>query len=291
MAHLRVHGFPAPRVVAAVTGATFVAVDGRLYRLTAFVRGAPCDVRSGSRLEEVARALARYHRLVAAFEPAAPMPMGPRLNESLRERLAALTRPRAAGLGTGRENGRLVAALPNALGHAEAALAVLDELYPRLPELVVHAGCRRASALFDGDALAAILDFDSARLEARALDLAVALHDFAKVYGDPASPAYKVPLDLEVVARFLAGYQDVSRLAPVELEALPALLIAKRLKRALGRYERLLGGRVISPGDRRKIALELARVRWLVASRERLQAVIRMSSRTRVGKRRVAGCW
>jgi homoserine kinase type II len=274
IAYLRAHGFPAPRVAETVDGTTHVAVDGRLYRLTAFVRGSACDARSRN-LEEVARTLAHYHDLAATFDPVAPTPDQARLNASLRERLATVRNLRAARFGpTDGEIEPLLEALPEALEHAEAAVAALDDLYPRLPELVIHAGCRRASALCKGDALAAMLDFDSARLEARVVDLAVALHDFAKVYGEPSSAAYKVPLDLNVVARFLAGYQDVARLLPVELEALPALLIAKRLKRAFGRYERLLAGEPLSPGDTRKIALELGRVRWLVMNAERLHAVI-----------------
>jgi len=37
------------------------------------------------------------------------------------------------------------------------------------------------------------------------LDLAIALHDFAKVFGERGSPDFKVPLDLEAVSGFLGA--------------------------------------------------------------------------------------
>ena len=67
-----------------------------------------------------------------------------------------------------------------------------------------------------------------------------------------------------VAARFVDAYRRLSPLRPEELEAVPLLLMAKRLKRALGRYARLLAGEPLSDNDHRKIDLELARVRSLV---------------------------
>jgi homoserine kinase type II len=180
MAYLRHNGFPAPVIVPTIMGDTCVAVDGRLYRVSVYVKGSHYQAGNIQQLQEVARALATYHQLVASFRPSSPKPPEAFLNESLRKRLATM------------------------------------------------------------------LDFDSAHLEARVLDLAVALHDFAKVYGTPTSPEFKVPLDLAVVSQFLSADQEINPLEPIEIEALPALLIAKRLKRAFGRYERLFEGRSLS---------------------------------------------
>jgi len=168
----------------------------------------------------------------------------------------------------------LLASIPYVLEQGRAALDALDRLYPKLPVVTIHAGCRRGSALFEGDRVIGMLDFDSSHLEARVLDLAVALHDFAKVYGDPDSQEYKVRLDLQVVSRFLRMYQRVNTLEAAEVEALPALLVAKRLKRALGRYQRLIKGEELSEGDIKKVTLELARVRWLEAHENDLRAAL-----------------
>ena len=68
----------------------------------------------------------------------------------------------------------------------------------------------------------------------------VAVHDYARVYGDPESDAYKVPLDLTVAGTFLRAYEEETDepLSSAEIEALPAFLTAERLKRGLGRFER-----------------------------------------------------
>ncbi|MGH9037192.1 MAG: phosphotransferase enzyme family protein [Acidimicrobiia bacterium] len=260
VAYLRARGFPGPEFVPTVDGEPCAQVDGRLWRLARFVPGHPASAGIPGQTEAVAEALARYHRLVAGFSAGVSIPEAPPMPAALAERLAAVPTEE-----------RFLAAVPEelagplrfALAEGRAVHRRLVELYRVLPVTIIHAGCRRGSALFDGGHLRVVLDFDSARLEARAMDVAVAVHDFAKVYGDPASPAYKVHLDRAVVARFVGAYQSASALTPEELEAVPLLLRAKRLKRALGRYARLLGGDPLSPNDLRKIVLELARVRSL----------------------------
>jgi len=284
--HLRRHRFPAPAVVPSISGDTCLALEERLYSVSVFVKGSPYRAGNTPQLQEVAQTLATYHQLVASFRPASPTPNGPFLNESLRKRMDAMPSPdRMASLfaayGAESPQGQLLVSLPYALERGEAALSVLDRLYAHLPQLVIHAGCRRGSALFAADSLIAMLDFDSARLEARVLDLAVALHDFAKVYGDPASPDYKVPLDPQAASQFLSSYQEIQPLESAEVEALPALLVAKRLKRALGRYERLCEGEELTEGDVRKIGLELARVRWLETHGRELQAALSTAARSR----------
>jgi homoserine kinase type II len=260
VAHLRANGFPAPEFVPTVGGEPCAVVDGRLWRMARFVAGRPASVDAPGQVETVAGTLARYHRLVEGFTAGVPTPEAPFVPVALRERLAAVhaenrSRPVLPDDLAGR--------LPAALAEAELVCSRLEDLYATLPITTIHAGCRRSSVLFDDDGLAAVLDFDSAHHEARALDLAVAVHDFGKIYGDPGSPDYKVHLDPAVTARFARAYRSVSPLAPGELEAVPLLLTAKRLKRALGRYARLLAGEVLSENDRRKIVLELARVQSL----------------------------
>jgi homoserine kinase type II len=133
-----------------------------------------------------------------------------------------------------------LASVPYAIEKAGEVLDLLDRLYPELPLLIIHGGCRRGSALFSGDRLITMLDFDSARYEARVVDLAIALHDFAKVFGERGSPDFKVALDLEVVAGFLGAYLQANALEPAEIEALPALLAARPLKRAIGKYRSMI---------------------------------------------------
>ena len=264
VAHLRAGGFPAPELVPTVTGDACAEIDGRLWRVSVFVPGRAADGGNPAHVDAVAGALARYHDLVESFVPSVPAPDVALVPAALRERIDAVVALRAAGPPDGTPPA-LVASIAGTLAEADAAAARLGELYATLARLVVHAGCRRGSTLFDGDRLVCVLDFDSAHLEVRALDVAVAVFDFAKVYGDPAGADYKVHVDPSVAARFLDAYSASATrpLGAEEHEAVRLLIVAKRLKRALGRYRRLFEAEPLSANDLRKIALELDRVRSL----------------------------
>jgi homoserine kinase type II len=280
VAHLRNNGFPAPVFVPCVSGETSVVVNGYLYSASVFVKGSPYQAENVEHLREAARTLAKYHQIVASFGSPPPRSREPFLSETLRERLAAMPSPEIISDFSARYGDRdpripdLLASLPYVLERGEAVLGLLDRLYPDLPKLVIHGGCRRGSTLFKGDRLVAMLDFDSARLEARVLDLAIAFHDFGKVWGEPGSPDFKVPLDLRIVSEFLDAYQEINPLEEAETKALPTLLAARPLKRALGKYRSMIEDLQTSQGHVRKAAQEVARVRWLEAHQQELQAML-----------------
>jgi homoserine kinase type II len=285
VAHLRNSGFPAPVFVPGVRGEAPVVLNGNLYSASVFVKGSPYQAENVEHLREAARTLAKYHRIVASFGLLPPRLREPFLSETLRERLAAIPSPETISDFSARYGDRdpripdLLASLPYVLERGGTVLGLLDHLYPDLPKLVIHGGCRRGSTLFRGDRLVAMLDFDSARLEARVLDLAIAFHDFGKVWGDRGSPNFKVPLDLRIVSEFLDAYEEINPLEEAEIEALPTLLAARPLKRALGKYRSMIEDLQTSQGHVRKAAQEVARVRWLEARQQELQALMVGGSR------------
>lgn len=290
ISHLREHGFPAPTVLRTVEGLSYRRVGGRLYCITEFVEGDPYHAGNKRQLEEVARTLGAYHSIVSDFAVEGEAPANGALTDSMKARLVALEGLETTG-GILEQNGSpsgngdggpdlnaLVGMLPFAVEVGSEELEKLEEGWGEAPRVIVHAGCRRGSAFFDHDSLIAMIDFDSAHRDVRVLDLAVALHDFAKVYGDPDSPEFKVPLDLEVVAQFMETYSKVVEVDLEERRLIPAVLITKRLKRALGRYARLLQGSELSLGDRKKIALEVRRVQWLKAHEQELTRALMTGS-------------
>jgi homoserine kinase type II len=280
VAHLRNSGFPAPVVVPTVSGDTCAAVDGDLYSVSVFVDGSGYEAGNAEHLRQSARALAEYHRISASFRPLSSRSHEPFLNEILRERLTEMPPPEAisdladAYADHDPQIPDLLESLFYALEKSEEVLGLLDWLYPELPLLTIHGGHRRGRALFSGDRLITMLDFDRARYEARVLDLAIALHNFAKVLGERGSPDFKVPLDMEVVSMFLGAYLQANPLEPAEVEALPALLAARSLKRALGKYCSMIEEARVSQGHVRKTAQEVARVRWLEAHGQELRRVL-----------------
>jgi homoserine kinase type II len=251
---LRARGFPAPEVVPTRTGADHAELQGRWWVATRGIAGTAFDDTSRTHLRALGAVLGRYHRVVADLPAVVPEPPAlaelrvragrPDLDPALRERAAEVV-------------GRLTA------------------LLPELPTVVVHGGARRGSLLFDGDQVAGVLDFDSAHADVRVLDLAVAVHDVGKVYTRLGHDDHKVALDLHRVTEVLAAYRTEVRSTPAEAEALPLLLEAKRLKRALGRINRARAGERLSENDHAKIALEDSRLHWLATHREELGAACR----------------
>ena len=80
-------------------------------------------------------------------------------------------------------------------------------------------------------------------------------------------------LDLRIVWS-LDAYQEINLLEEAEVEALPTLLAARPLKRALGKYSSMIEDLQTSQGHVRKAAQEVARVRWLEAHGQELQAML-----------------
>ncbi|WP_406635889.1 phosphotransferase enzyme family protein [Pseudarthrobacter quantipunctorum] len=251
---LRDRGFPAPEVVSASSGSNHAELDGRLWIATRGVEGTPFNDASTAHVRAMGRTLARYHQTVADLP-------------------AAVTEPAVlVELRTRAKDHGVDPALRNRTAHL---VAQLSEVLPHLPRVVVHGGARRGSLVFNGSEVAGVLDFDSAHADVRVLDLAVAVHDVGKVYTGPGEADNKVALDLSRVAELLAAYNRDLQPTEAEIEALPLLLEAKRLKRGLGRLSRSRHGESLSDNDYMKIRLEDQRIAWLDEHRTALAAIVR----------------
>lgn len=274
--YLRRNGYPAPEVVRTIDGGTYATVHKRLYTLFVFAHGQPYDGTRPAHLRQAAQSLARYHQLVAEFRP--------RNNGATEDTLALALERRSRTFAqfvdeASSDHRELLADYRALLDLAGSIVPPLAALYPQLPKLVIHGGCRRGSTVFEGDRLAAVLDFDSAHKEARALDIAVALHDFGKIYGDPTSPDHKVALDIDVIAGFMRAYSELEPPSPPELEAVPLMMRAKRIKRAMGKTLKYLRVGELPPNEGKKLHMELRRLRWLDDHDAELRAAVAASSR------------
>src|SRR3989441_12831238 len=98
-------------------------------------------------------------------------------------------------------------------------LSLLRLPYENLPKLTIHGDYRCQNILFQGDRLAAILDFHRSRLEARSLDLAIALADIL--------PRISNGHALSLARSFISSYERIQFLSDEELEALPVLVEAR----------------------------------------------------------------
>lgn len=288
--HLFQLGFPLPRLVLTERHrASLVQLDGRVYEVFEFVKGHPYDG-SIAATTDAGRTLAQLHRLLANFTPSWSPPSGsyhrlPRLVEmiaSLPERLsdAAMTPVTDA----------LRAAYLDAAARADRAGL------PEWPRQLIHGDWHPGNMLFAGGKVAAAFDYDTVRLQPRAIDLANGLLQFSITRGHAAAPGPVGPLgppgpgapapvedpgrwpDHADAARFRAffqGYDSTKEcvVSRAEAEAIPWLMIEALIVESVvpvsttGRFGVLEGGPFIRMVERK--------IRWLQANAAHLvQSVV-----------------
>ncbi|MBI4499370.1 MAG: phosphotransferase [Chloroflexi bacterium] len=262
MAYLQERGFPTPPLVCTAEGEPQTVVNGSLYRLTRFVHGEPYDPDRPAHLAAIARTLARYHLLMQDYpEPGPKEGFAPVLT-AMRRGLADLPWPSADGpSGPWDACPDLRERLPGLRAALQRTIARLEAVpYAALPWLAIYGSCRSGSYIFQGDTVAAMLDYDVGYEDALLLDLGIAVLDFAAI------PPEKVALDPEITRRFVAAYREVAALEHPEL--IPTFVRARILKRELLRYGRFQSRP--SEGRVEKLLRGIARLAWLDANEERM---------------------
>ncbi|NTW97167.1 MAG: homoserine kinase [Oscillochloris sp.] len=219
-AWLRNHDVPCPRIIPAVSGETAVEIDGRIFEVATFITGEDyCPSRS-AQSASVGSTLANYHFAIDGF-PGKPSMQPPRYNPSI---LLGLTERLLQRDVLGDLTAQLSWYDRRA---AELHARLTDKDYDCLPHVLIHGDVHRDNMLFLGDEVSGLLDFDQVSIDARIIDVADGLVDFAQ--GKPPenwSPwgVYSGPLDVERARLLLDGYDMASQLTNSECNALPMIL-------------------------------------------------------------------
>ena len=260
--HLARHGFPAPAPLLTRAGSTIVTIKGEHYAVYPYVHGRAM-VRGNIR--QVAKAgvtLGSYHRIMADYPKRMSRSEEP-FPSRFQDRVDLFT-----------ENVEALDGQPSALGIEagldyfkdsllDIELSLLRLSYEDLPQLTIHGDYRRQNILFEGDRLAAVIDFHRSRIEARSLDLAIALADIL--------PRTSNGHALSLARSFVNSYEKVQPLSNDEQEALPVLVEARVAWRALRRIRRIVNAK-----DKKKM-LRRARKFQLYVSHLRRVRMIRSS--------------
>jgi homoserine kinase type II len=268
--HLRERGYPAPRIIPTRGGEPYVEHDGLFYLMTAFIAGSSYDPENPEHLLAAGDGLGRYHRLVSTLS-------GPYYPH----RSSLLINLEPEGIGVLDEVKRLaepcldieernrlqdsVSYLQNQFVGVHRAIV---EVYRGLSKLVIHGSFGGSALLFAGDTLSGVLDYDRARFEVRAMDLAVTIKDFCRDVD--SGEDYWVGLDYARCRDLLAAYGEVEPLPKEELRALPLIFRGQHLAKVQKRCENLVKKNAVVPLEekdvRRKVAKvekETGRLRWL----------------------------
>jgi Ser/Thr protein kinase RdoA (MazF antagonist) len=223
-------GLSVPRLIGtALKNSSMLRLDGALYEMQTLIQGDPWSERV-EQATSLGDALARMHMALRGFNSMHSAPTG--------------------SYHAARTIGKIVSRIPTSiqqhypdvtgsrLDRLEKVVVQLSDAYMRAaekadakglggwPRQVIHANLRPSKALFDGNKLVGMLDFDSVRLGQRVLDVAhAAYHCAAPQAGRPDQMV--VGLHAERFKSFFAGYDAVkgATLTFAEVEILPHLML------------------------------------------------------------------
>ncbi len=189
-------GLPVSAPVPALDGRLQVEVDGASMCLQREIEGNLLDTVDPDQVRAAGAVLARLQDALAAYPDA--------------DQIATLAGPPEP------LTGRIATWLDSGARHVPASARdtlrrlVADAPTDRLPVQLVHQDFRAANVVCASAEIAAVIDFEEARIDHRVVELArsaVLLETRFRSWG---------PVSAEVRARFLFGYQSVRRLTPIE---------------------------------------------------------------------------
>jgi Ser/Thr protein kinase RdoA (MazF antagonist) len=218
--------FPLPHLVDTCDGGgSLLKIGDSIYEMFEFIDGQ--RYRGGlTATFEAGRTLALYHKLLRNFHSESKRPQGQyhhsRIVADAFTALPDVLRESHSVRDHEEEMTDLLAELR--LSYRDAARSVDALGLPGWPTQIVHADWHPGNMLFDGDRVVAVLDYDSARVWQRVLDVANGCLQFSAVNGGRNLSKWPDRTDAHRARRFLNGYDEVAVISRAELQAVPFLM-------------------------------------------------------------------
>lgn len=250
--HLADRAFPLARLVPTQAGTGALNLGGFIYEVFEYTHGKRYD-RTVPPTAEAGRALAYFHRLLSDYVgPGSPVTGSYHAVAAIPEALRALpSRIKAPGLE--------VSASRLADLYELAVMRVRESGIAGWPRQVIHADYHPGNVIFTDTGIRAIVDFDSARVGPRALDVANGAMQFSVTRTGLDPMAWPVELDVQRLQAFLGAYDAVEGciLSRAECRALPWLMIEALITEAVipiaatGRFGQIEGSTFLRMVDRK----------------------------------------
>ncbi len=273
---LAASGFPLPPLVptrpmaASEASHSLFVIKGRSYELFRFSAGQGYD-KSTMQSFAAGQGLAMFHNVTAPLASAAePANSGVPLSYHDNETVPAVLREFALRLPDGSDANEL------ANMYEAAAERVNTAGYERWPVQVIHGDWHPGNALFHGDRLVAVIDYDTARLGRRVLDIAAAAIQFSIMIipGDPAQ--WPDELDEARLTAMLRGYESLTdaeghpleHISRAELTALPDMMVESLIAETAAPIAATGAFGVHGPG--KMLSVTRRKAKWIVDHAKRL---------------------
>jgi len=260
---LQEQGYPTAGLVKARDGRSFVQRGSRIYELFQFIEGRRFN-RTPLQSKAAGYEMARLHDHFNSWEDGVPSGRGYHgklgVKESM-QRLPELLSPDDPHLRRGMVT--ICNSLESLFADAHERIEALG--YAELPRTIVHGDWHPGNLIYDGNDVAAVLDFDSIRSEPRVSDLANGLLQYTMQIGDLDDvDHWPESLEVSLLDAFRTGY-DKGTFEPLEqkeLAMIPLLMIEALVVESIAPIaERGRFGSI--PGDRflRHIEREIGWIR------------------------------
>jgi homoserine kinase type II len=179
------------------------------------------------------RVLALYHKLLEDFKSEWQPPSGSYHGASAVEQgLRSIASSANAGLNTeSNDVQQLLSYLLRA--YKRSAEAVEQQGIDKWPRTIVHADWHPGNMLFRDNHVVAVIDYDSARLLPRVIDIANGALQFSIIGGDEDVAKWPDYPDESRFKRFLRGYDQVMLLSQAEIRTIPPLMIEALIAEAV----------------------------------------------------------
>ena len=232
--YLAGENFPLPHLVGTRpdNNSMLILDNGKIYELFEFIRG---QSYSGSldATFDAGRILGLYHKLLAEFHGDYPPPKGSyhgadSVDDAIRNTVTSLPMD-------GRPEPKVIMETIEFLEKAYLHCAHQSNKagLKDWPAQIVHGDWHPGNMLFRNDLVAAVIDYDTARLQQRIIDLANGTIQFSIIGGtdDPSDwPDYP---DQTRLKRFLLGYDSVNVISKAELTVAPYLMCEAMIAEAV----------------------------------------------------------
>lgn len=270
--HLAAQNFPLPHLIGTrPDNNSMLVLNNRIYEMFEYITGGNY---SGS-LDETSSAgkiLGLFHKLLLNFQsdyapPKASYHDAPVISEAIRNTVTSLPlegRPEPDVLT------KTVTFLEQAYRHCAEQANKLG--INQWPLQIVHGDWHPGNMLFRDNYVVAVIDYDTARLQQRVLDLANGAIQFSIIGGGDDPNAWPDYLDESRLKRFLRGYDSVNVISRDEIRVSPYLMCEAMIAEAVlpiaatGSFGRMAGFPFLQMIQRK--------VKWVLENAKKLQAVL-----------------
>ena len=181
---------------------------------------------------DAGRVLALYHKLLENFKSEWQPPAGSyHAATAVEQGLKTIMTTLPVGL---QGNDQIVPLLSSLLdSYQKAAGTVEGQGMENWPRQIVHADWHPGNMLYRDNHVVAVIDYDSARLLPRVIDIANGALQFSIIGGEDDVSKWPDYLDESRFKRFLRGYDEVVLLSQAEIRTVPHLMIEALIAEAV----------------------------------------------------------